>query len=599
MKILIGWLWLLPFLAEAQLLQYPADIGVLNVRDFGAKGDGIADDTQAIQAVLDHQRRGVPTRGIKDYFYGKPKTIYFPRGTYLVSDTLGWVGQTTMLIGQGPGYTTIRLKDRSARFQDKQNPMAVMKTQDGIHQFRNYLRDLSIDTGSDNPGATGIDFISNNSGGLINVEIRSGDGQGFAGIRMERYAPGPLLLKHVTVTGFDYGIRLNKSEYSVTMEYIHLSGQRIAGIYNHGNIVSMRKVYSNNAVPAVSNAHDNGMVVLLDSELKGGAEAAYAIENSKGTVYVRNVRSAGYRGVLKNGAECLDRALVKEYASGASSALFSHSRQRPASYLPVRETPEYTEEDESQWVRLTANHTGSTEGWHQQLHSGKRNAYFTPGTYLVKNQTFQAPESLRRIHGFGAGIHGERDQGMILEVKEGHAGSAPLIIEHMGFGLTIRHRCKRPVVIKHSKVKYESSEAAGDLYLEDVELHGAVVIEKGRKLFARQWNNEKDTVRLTNRGEAWILGLKTEQKNTVALTTDGGRTEIWGAFLYPVRPFTESDAPAFINRNGTVSLVFGASSYKEGHMYPVLIRETRRGEVRELSRRNLKGRFVPLYQSGH
>jgi hypothetical protein len=34
-------------------------------------------------------------------------------------------------------------------------------------------------------------------------------------------------------------------------------------------------------------------------------------------------------------------------------------------------------------------------------------------------------------------------------------------------------------------------------------------------------------------------------------------------------------------------------------MYPVLIRESRRGEVRELSRRNLKGRFVPLYRSGH
>lgn len=50
--------------------------GMLNVRDFGAKGDGSTDDTAAIQAAIDH----VQTNGIR--------ALYFPAGTYLISSPL-------------------------------------------------------------------------------------------------------------------------------------------------------------------------------------------------------------------------------------------------------------------------------------------------------------------------------------------------------------------------------------------------------------------------------------------------------------------------------------------------------------------------------
>ena len=50
-----------------------ADAAV-NVKDFGAVGDGVTDDTAAIQAALDH----VAANG---------GTLYFPAGTYL-SDSL-------------------------------------------------------------------------------------------------------------------------------------------------------------------------------------------------------------------------------------------------------------------------------------------------------------------------------------------------------------------------------------------------------------------------------------------------------------------------------------------------------------------------------
>lgn len=47
---------------------------VINVKDHGAMGDGSADDTDAIQAVIGASREG--------------DAIYFPPGTYLLSERL-------------------------------------------------------------------------------------------------------------------------------------------------------------------------------------------------------------------------------------------------------------------------------------------------------------------------------------------------------------------------------------------------------------------------------------------------------------------------------------------------------------------------------
>jgi hypothetical protein len=81
------------------------ETGVFNVRDprFGAHGDGVADDTNAIQAALNEI--GVRTRA------GAPGSVlYFPPGIYRTTgnfDVSAFDGLN--VVGAGPGVTTIRL----------------------------------------------------------------------------------------------------------------------------------------------------------------------------------------------------------------------------------------------------------------------------------------------------------------------------------------------------------------------------------------------------------------------------------------------------------------------------------------------------------
>lgn len=67
---------------EARLAQY------VSVKDFGAKGDGVTDDTAAIQATLNNVENG--------------SLVYFPAGTYYVTDK---ITLTKDLILQGSGET--------------------------------------------------------------------------------------------------------------------------------------------------------------------------------------------------------------------------------------------------------------------------------------------------------------------------------------------------------------------------------------------------------------------------------------------------------------------------------------------------------------
>lgn len=66
----------------------------VSVKDFGAVGDGVTDDTAAIQAAID----SVNIKG----------SIYFPSGTYLIKETISCVNKAVSFIGSGISATLIK-----------------------------------------------------------------------------------------------------------------------------------------------------------------------------------------------------------------------------------------------------------------------------------------------------------------------------------------------------------------------------------------------------------------------------------------------------------------------------------------------------------
>lgn len=76
-----------------------------NVLDFGAKGNGIHDDTAAIQAAISAGQRCAP--GTCASSTTSPAIVYFPPGTYLVSSPIS-IYYMTQMIGNPNCLPTIK-----------------------------------------------------------------------------------------------------------------------------------------------------------------------------------------------------------------------------------------------------------------------------------------------------------------------------------------------------------------------------------------------------------------------------------------------------------------------------------------------------------
>jgi len=170
-------------------------------------------------------------------------TIFFPQGTYLVSDTLCYrrkdlfntygsnMNQQIRIRGEGTGKTVIRLADNSPGFE-KGNCKPIISYMPGEQSnvsMSNYCEDLAINCGTGNPGAVGLDFFANNSGAVRNIRVVSEDGLGFAGIQIGHKAFSGILVKHVEIDGFDHGFYIDSGSGSMFAHVEDITNLKIAG----------------------------------------------------------------------------------------------------------------------------------------------------------------------------------------------------------------------------------------------------------------------------------------------------------------------------------------------------------------------------------
>lgn len=551
----------------------PAQAGVVNVRDFGARGDGIHDDTEAIREAV---RRGIESPGGR---YAAPAFVYLPAGTYLVTGpiesrvaTYGWSGgwrAGMILVGESRTGSVIRLADRCPGYGDPNAPRWVVATgsESDVHTkpgdpprdgggnraFRHAVIRLTIDTGRGNPGAVALDFLANNRGTVEEVTLRSGDGSGFCGLRMERHWPGPALIHQVKIEGFDYGIRVGHFQYSLTLEHVTLIGQRVTGLLNHQNLLAIRGLLSSNAVPAIQTRTDRGLIVLLDSRLIGGRPGIAAV-TGENKLFLRHVTVGGYGIALEDVprrrnilAGPRDETEVAGYWSDAYTV--GDAPAEPLS-LPISECPRFwPRPEEWAWPTASPGEPDATEAIQLALDSGQPAVGLPNGVWRIHRPLLLRHPALRLVTGFQSELSGK---GVSPAIRFESRGT--VILEHLRISGSIEHAGPGTLVVRHCDFAgYVNTPAGtGDVFLADT-IGKPIRVQYPQRLWGRQVNSEfgEDPLIENHGGTVWLLGYKTEGE-MVCYRQTAGWGELLGTQFYPLNK-KHPVGPAILVEGGACS----------------------------------------------
>ena len=595
----------------AQNYALPADFGHADVTDakYGAKGDGITDDTAAIQKALNENQGGI---------------IYLPNGHYLVSDTLKWPGSDptggrdwkyTALQGQSREGAIIMLKDRAPGFDNPGAAKPVIWT--GVapaQRFANEVFNLTVDTGVGNLGAAGLHFVANNTGSIKNVAVVSGDGQGVAGIDFGYTGEnGPLLVRDVKIKGFDVGISTSGSVNSQTMENVVVEDQNVVGVRDGGQVLNIRNLVSRNEVMALEIS--SGQVALDGANLIGSGDArkGAAISNA-GALLATQVKTTGYARAIENRAGdkvSPDGANVAFFESPKETALFAGGKMLQ---LPVQETPELPWDDAANWVSIRQFQkpgVADADALQSAIDAGATTIYLPGGSYKM-GKTVVIRGKVRRIIGEKSWFDldgGFASSGQPLFRLED--GDAPVVtMERINTDFSggnhrfLDHNSKRTLVLRQvainfhaskTGVGYRAGENAGPLFLEDVV--GPTFEFKNQNVWARQLNSEVNGTHIVNDGaKVWILGLKTERPGTIVETKNGGQTQLFGGLIYNIGGGNEN--PMFTATDSQLA-AFVAEAHFSDSPYQQFVVESRGGQTKDYGIKGpFKGQRPIVYRSG-
>ncbi|PRP77587.1 hypothetical protein PROFUN_00448 [Planoprotostelium fungivorum] len=198
-----------------------------NVMDYGAKGDGVADDTEPIRRAIADGRCG-PNCDSSTTRYA---VIYFPSGVYRVRSTIPLYFMTLM-VGDANDVPTIRaspdfIGDRIIeantdtnggnwfRIQVSENPQVTThSTQNNFHQ---QMRNLKIDTTAvpAQIPITAIRWMVAQGSSLfkIQIELSSQPGTQHRGILCESGSAS--YFGDVTVSGGDTGVIIGNQQFNI------------------------------------------------------------------------------------------------------------------------------------------------------------------------------------------------------------------------------------------------------------------------------------------------------------------------------------------------------------------------------------------------
>ncbi|KZP14824.1 glycoside hydrolase family 55 protein [Athelia psychrophila] len=205
-----------------------------NVKDFGAKGDGVTDDTAAINSAISSGNRcGGGTCSSSTV---TPAVIYFPAGTYVVSAPL-IAYYSSQLIGDARTPPTLKA---TAGFAGIAVIDADVYEAGGAEWYTNQdnffrsVRNFVIDITAVSSGGTGLHWQVSQATSLVNVVVNMSTASGTTqqGMFMENGSGG--FMGDLVFNGGKYGIWTGNQQFTVRNITVNNAQTAIFADWNWG-----------------------------------------------------------------------------------------------------------------------------------------------------------------------------------------------------------------------------------------------------------------------------------------------------------------------------------------------------------------------------